>query len=256
MKPLSEDNITPRLRAAIHNWRDWPEAFRYPPEGIEALSGGLTNENYLILINQQPVVLRLETRHAHYFGINRDRESVILQALHTQNLCPQQIYRDKDQQYSLFSYIQGRVWRESDFSDQAQIQRLYTHLKKIQHIAIQLPRFNYLHLVEHYCRHLLSKSSMPRSSKFNDFLQNLEQFQSAQWLPVLCHHDLLPQNIIETPKGLMIIDWEYAGLGHPSFDHQSIIRHTTKDNDISSSFIDEIVYWINQLWYEINDLIP
>jgi len=35
---------------------------------------------------------------------------------------------------------------------------------------------------------------------------------------VICHHDMVPENIIETDRGLFIIDWEYAALGHPGLD--------------------------------------
>jgi thiamine kinase-like enzyme len=35
-----------------------------------------------------------------------------------------------------------------------------------------------------------------------------------------CHNDLLPGNIIRAKAdgGLLIVDWEYAGMGHPYFD--------------------------------------
>lgn len=40
----------------------------------------------------------------------------------------------------------------------------------------------------------------------------------GDWHPVICHHDMVPENIIETDRGLFIIDWEYAALGHPGLD--------------------------------------
>jgi len=36
--------------------------------------------------------------------------------------------------------------------------------------------------------------------------------------PVLCHDDLLPANFIDTPAGIRIVDWEYAGMGNRWFD--------------------------------------
>ena len=38
------------------------------------------------------------------------------------------------------------------------------------------------------------------------------------WDPVICHHDMVPENIIVNDRGLFIIDWEYAALGHPGLD--------------------------------------
>jgi thiamine kinase-like enzyme len=56
------------------------------------------------------------------------------------------------------------------------------------------------------------------------------QYESAQTLAtriaetvplterVPCHNDLLPANVLGTDTGVMLIDWEYAGMGHRMFD--------------------------------------
>jgi aminoglycoside phosphotransferase (APT) family kinase protein len=36
--------------------------------------------------------------------------------------------------------------------------------------------------------------------------------------PCLAHGDVAPQNLIETPSGLVLIDWEEAGAARPGFD--------------------------------------
>ncbi len=38
--------------------------------------------------------------------------------------------------------------------------------------------------------------------------------------PVPCHNDLLPGNVLRVgrPEAVMLVDWEYAGMGHPMFD--------------------------------------
>ena len=40
----------------------------------------------------------------------------------------------------------------------------------------------------------------------------------APYRPAFCHNDLMPGNLIETEERLWLIDWEYAGIGHPLFD--------------------------------------
>jgi thiamine kinase-like enzyme len=40
----------------------------------------------------------------------------------------------------------------------------------------------------------------------------------APFRPVLCHDDLLAANLIERDGQLWFVDWEHAGIGHPSFD--------------------------------------
>jgi thiamine kinase-like enzyme len=36
--------------------------------------------------------------------------------------------------------------------------------------------------------------------------------------PVPCHDDLLPGNLIQTRETILLVDWEYAGIGHRYFD--------------------------------------
>jgi len=42
------------------------------------------------------------------------------------------------------------------------------------------------------------------------------------FLPALCHNDLLAANLIWSDGRLWLIDWEYAGMGHPLFDLASV----------------------------------
>src|SRR5205823_3331421 len=36
--------------------------------------------------------------------------------------------------------------------------------------------------------------------------------------PTLCHNDLLAANILDDGRRIWLVDWEYAGVGHPLFD--------------------------------------
>jgi thiamine kinase-like enzyme len=38
------------------------------------------------------------------------------------------------------------------------------------------------------------------------------------FLPTFCHNDLMPANLLDTGDRVWVIDWEYAGIGHPLFD--------------------------------------
>jgi thiamine kinase-like enzyme len=40
----------------------------------------------------------------------------------------------------------------------------------------------------------------------------------APFQPVLCHNDLLAANLIDDGDRVWLVDWEYAGMGHPLFD--------------------------------------
>ena len=40
----------------------------------------------------------------------------------------------------------------------------------------------------------------------------------APYIPALCHNDMLPANVLDDGHRIWIVDWEYAGMGHPLFD--------------------------------------
>ena len=40
----------------------------------------------------------------------------------------------------------------------------------------------------------------------------------APYIPTLCHNDMLPANVLDDGQRVWIVDWEYAGMGHPLFD--------------------------------------
>ena len=40
----------------------------------------------------------------------------------------------------------------------------------------------------------------------------------APYIPTLCHNDMLPANVLDDGQRMWIVDWEYAGMGHPLFD--------------------------------------
>jgi thiamine kinase-like enzyme len=40
----------------------------------------------------------------------------------------------------------------------------------------------------------------------------------SPFIPTLCHNDMLPANVLDDGQRVWIVDWEYAGMGHPLFD--------------------------------------
>ena len=71
-----------------------------------------------------------------------------------------------------------------------------------------------------YCRQYLNQLSEVTVSAL--VVKQIEEAARAvdgeAWDPVICHHDMVPENIIVNDRGLFIIDWEYAALGHPGLD--------------------------------------
>jgi thiamine kinase-like enzyme len=59
----------------------------------------------------------------------------------------------------------------------------------------------------------------------------------APFRPVLCHNDLLPANWIDDGRRLWLVDWEYAGIGHPFFDLANLAANAGLDDDREAALL-------------------
>jgi len=53
----------------------------------------------------------------------------------------------------------------------------------------------------------------------------------------------VPANVLDRGDELILIDWEYAAMGHPGIDRWSV-----DPSAIDEPFIAELMAWINRLW--------
>jgi thiamine kinase-like enzyme len=227
----------------LQNWRQWQAPFQTQPQIIKQLEGGLTNTNYLVEAGSYRAVLRLNNPDAYQLGVNRQTEIAILKKLQGTNIVPRFYYADSSILVS--EYIDGcaiAAGKTLNSTIKQQIQLALDVIQKQDFTDLEVRNY------EAYCRGYtsqLSASCLSASIKQKIF-QIAQQIDTQDWSPVLCHHDLIPENIIQGANGLFIIDWEYASLGHPQFDYLRIL------NDEKTANILQIFQAImDQLWYAI-----
>jgi len=182
---------------------------------IRELEGGQTNHSFLVGPGALRAVVRINRLHAVKLGIDRQRELSILNVLQPSGLVPKILYADKDVLVSEF--IEGPVLTADHLADKSIQEALYKAIEKVQ--SLRLPNADarsYRSYCQQYCdqipKHLLSDGVK------TDIYNIAEQVDGGDWQPVICHHDLVLENIIVNNRGLFIIDWEYAALGHPDID--------------------------------------
>ena len=205
------------LQQALGNWQQWQTPFPLvnQPTVVREFSSGLTNRTFLVAADKGQAVVRINSVDSLKLGINRQREGKILHCLQATGLVPEIYYNDQHIMVSEFiegSRLSGKSLENAQIRDS-----LHTALSQIQSIKMpgEKPR-NYLQ----YCRDYLDQLSDKTLS--TAVTKQIESVASAvdkdDWQAVICHHDLVPDNIIANDRGLFIIDWEYAALGHPRLD--------------------------------------
>lgn len=247
-KPISNKatNLTER---ALNEWRQWQAPFRAQPKIIEQLEGGLTNTNFLIESSCQRAVLRINNPEADKLGVNRQTEITVLKKLQSSGLVPELYFAHSN--YLVSEYIDGVVLDDDKASDpgvKKQIEQAIEVIQK-QHFTDLAVR-NYEAYLREYCNQI-SPNYLDETTR-HSLLQIARDIDAQDWQPVLCHHDLIPENIIMGARGLIFIDWEYASLGHPQFDYLRLINsHHIMDIPATMCGLQALQVTLIQLWYAI-----
>lgn len=207
-------------RAAFDTWPQWRLPLGEPPTLIRRLGGGLTNELFLLKASGLRLVMRVNAGQT-ITGVDRLREHKILNQIQGRPFAPVVFHCDPEQRVLVTQYIEGYHWQPEDLADSEKMDRLVRLVGQIQQHGEGIPRFDYLGCLRDYWQQLL-ESNKPFPMAAHRLYKSIEERLSSSPLSagegngktVLCHHDLTPANIIETEAGeLMVLDWEYAGLG-------------------------------------------
>lgn len=230
-------------------WHHWPIPCSRCPSIIEPLTGGLTNQSFIVETHCQEfsrVVLRLFSPLDMRYRINRQQELAIHQATAEAHISPSIVYWDNSLKFSVVEFYSGRTWTSSDWQDAEQQAKLAEVIKLYQTLDLShLPAFNYGEHLRHYQQQL--RQNLPEHDKYEleKFLKALEAYNKSDAHRTLTHHDLRPENVIEFGDNIKIIDWEYAGLGFGDLDKASL------DNSSSPALIKTLNYWLSTLWHQI-----
>jgi thiamine kinase-like enzyme len=187
---------------------------------IEALSGGITNENYLVDDSGQQYVARLCSLLPH-LGIHRDNEVACQRLAAGLGLAPDIHYHQETVLVS--TYIHAKTLTAEDVRQPSLLQRLADTLRRLHEAWDQLEGellyFSPLQTMRTYAataRRLGASLPADLDEAIDEASQLMHQV--SPFTPTLCHIDLLAGNILDEGDRLWLIDWEYAGMGNPLYD--------------------------------------
>lgn len=216
-------------RIAFDTWPRWRLALDGPPTIIRRLPGGLTNRHYLLKANGLRLVLRMNNSESDKLGIDRQREQEILEKIDGQPFAPAVFYCSPKEGVLVTEYVEGYQWQPDSLDDPTKVDSLVALIEQIHAVKQGIPAFDYAAHIRNYWQRLLdSDQPFPMTAQrlFRSIESRLPAFQAAIKHPVLCHHDLTPENIIENAYGqLIVIDWEYAGAGLPLIEAIGVSRY-------------------------------
>jgi Ser/Thr protein kinase RdoA (MazF antagonist) len=187
-------------------------------EGPIALEGGITNRNYRVRFGERDCVVRLPGKDTSLLGISRDAERIANGAAAELGLAPAVIAGDDEclvTEYVPCRAADARAVRAAAGS-------LGAALRAFHDSGVQLSvRFWVPELLESFAEIVRARGGkLP--SQYASACSLVELIAGVLPLhdPVPCHDDLLAGNVllVEHGKAIMLVDWEYAGMGHRLFD--------------------------------------
>ena len=193
------------------------------PLVLTALSGGITNRNFLVSWPDAPerYVIRLAGNDTHLLGISREVEHAATVAAAGVGVGPEVTAFIRPEGYLVTRFIEGSPVSDEAVRRPETLERVAASLRRI-HDGPPIPGlFVPLRIVEAY-RALAAARGVPIPPEYDLSAavgRRIElAFLAAPLEPRPCHNDLLNANFIDDAHRIRIVDWEYAGMGDPFFD--------------------------------------
>jgi thiamine kinase-like enzyme len=199
------------------------EAQLGPAEGEPTvLGGGITNHNFRARFGGREVVVRLPGNDTELLGSDRPGEREANSLAAGVGVAPEVLAHLEDPVVLVTAFVEGPTMGSPELRRPRALEEVAAALRKIHGCGARIgARFDAFRLVEDYAAAARERGGTvpPAYEVAREAARRIEAAPAlADGDPVLCHDDLLPANFIDTPDGIRIVDWEYAGMGNPWFD--------------------------------------
>lgn len=196
-------------RAIILSLNLWPEAPR-----IDPIPAGFTNENFRVFAGGQAYFARAGSDLPHH-GISRRQEARCAGIAARAGIAPEVIHaRDG---VLVTRFIEGRALALGRTPTEATLASI-AELLAVVHRQAAPPDLEETDLVRVCKRYLSLPGGRRLAGAERGRIERLLEKAPRLGPECLVHGDAFPENFIDDGRRLWLVDWEYAGRGHPATD--------------------------------------
>ena len=199
---------------------------------VSRLSDGPTNQSYEILNGSDRYVLRLDRAEAARLGLDRRSEREVVESVARAGMAPEPAWYSPAGDAYLRPWVEGRPWSLDDLRSPKNIERLAVLLRRLHTLPRAGRHFDPLEAASRYAREIGTFESARCLVKAVEAFEDLDPEKAT-----LCHNDLVCANIVEG-NCLVLIDWEYAGMGDPFFDLAVVAQHHGLPGSLARHFVE------------------
>jgi thiamine kinase-like enzyme len=206
---------------------------------VEALGGAITNRNFKITVANDTFVLRIGGKDTRLLGIDRNHEHEASSVAAALGVGPEVVRFVEPEGYLVTRFVAGAPVPNEELRRPERLRDFARTLRRLHDGPPIVARFDSFRVVESYCATAVAHgTAVPTAyGEAKRVADEVERVRGRQ--PVAtCHNDLLNANLIATADGLLIVDWEYAGMGDRFFDLANFSANLGLTDDESRELLD------------------
>ena len=205
---------------------------------VSPLSGGLTNENYLVTAGGIRYVVRIPGQSTELLAIDRANEVHNTVAAATTGIGPRVLEFIRAGNVMVLEFIDGPTMAARTLQSTEMATRMAASFRRLHAAPRFLRDFNMFRLIEQYLE-IVGKHHVTIPADYRERLPlvaEIERAVKAAALPsVPCHNDLLCENFIDDGSALRIVDYELSGNNDPCFDLGNTAQEAEFDDELRAA---------------------
>src|SRR5256885_864908 len=208
------------------------------PVVISPLSGGLTNENYLVESEGNRYVMRLPGQSTELVSIDRENEVYNTKAAASTGIGPKVLEHVPGVDVMVLEFIVGSTMSAKTLQSPRMTAGMAQSFHRLHASPRFLHDFNMFRLIEYYLE-IVDKHDVTIPDGYRDWLPQVARVERAVGVAALasvpCHNDLLCENFIDDGASLRIVDYELSGNNDPCFDLGNTAQEAEFDQDLRAA---------------------
>jgi thiamine kinase-like enzyme len=206
----------------------------------EVLGGGITNRNFKVDVGGESFVVRLAGRDTELLGIDREAERAATEAAAAAGVAPEVFAFLPEHRALVTRFVPAGPLPSEDLEDPETMAAVVRSIRAIHQMGPIPSHFDAFEVVRAY-REVAEEHGVAIPAAYNEVLAVADRIAgtfAASPLPVCpCHDDLLNANFLRTPDRVVIVDYEYAGMGDRFFD----LGNFAVNNGISDAAVERLL---------------
>jgi thiamine kinase-like enzyme len=203
---------------------------------VSPLSGGLTNENYLVEApDGRRYVMRVPGQSTELLSIDRKNEVYNTRAAAATGIGPRVLEHVPELDVMVLEFIPGATMSAESLHSVHMARRMAESFRTLHSAERFLQDFNMFRLIEYYLK-IVEEHDVTIPAGYRARLPVVAEIERAVAVAALpstpCHNDLLCENFIDDGARLRIVDYELSGNNDPCFDLGNTAQEAIFDDDL------------------------